>query len=128
MDKNKVTHTSSFTNNNWFKILIVAAFPLMCVTAIANLLQTAQKENDSRLMFHKDKDIIPFIEYHWESMTTMPRRVTLSWHDTVRISLIKIHTTTFQFFLDSDISSFAQRCWIFVHNRRKQRWAIFWTD
>lgn len=59
----------------------------MCVTAIANLLQTCQKENDQRMLFHKDKDIIPFIECHWESMTTMPRRVTLSWHATVSISL-----------------------------------------
>lgn len=76
----------------------------MCVTAIANLLQTAQKENDSRLMFHKDKDIIPFIEYHWESMTTMPRRVTLSWHDTVRLLLTKnvyIIITEFSFYLDT---------------------------
>ena len=55
----------------------------MCLTAIANLLQIAQKENDSRLLFHKDRDIIPFIENHWESMTTMSRRVTQSWHSTV---------------------------------------------
>lgn len=57
----------------------------MCVTAIANLLQICQKDNDYRTFFHKEKDIIPFIECHWESMTTMPRRVTQSWHATVSI-------------------------------------------
>lgn len=57
----------------------------MCVTAIANLLQICQKDNDHRTFFHKDKDIIPFIECHWESMTTMPRRVTQSWHATVSL-------------------------------------------
>lgn len=55
----------------------------MCITAIANLLQMYQKENEQRTLFHKDKDIIPFIDCHWESMTTMPRRVTQSWHATV---------------------------------------------
>lgn len=55
----------------------------MCMTAIANLLQTAQKDPEQRMLFHKDRDIIPFIECHWESMTTMPRRVTQSWHATV---------------------------------------------
>lgn len=57
----------------------------MCVTAIANLSQLAQKDPEQRMLFHKDRDIIPFIECHWESMTTMSRRVTQSWHGTVRI-------------------------------------------
>ena len=35
-------------------------------------------------MFSKERDIIPFIDSHWEGMTTMPRRVTQSWHLTVR--------------------------------------------
>ena len=66
--------------NHFFLLL---AFPQMCVTAIANLLQSCQKDSDHKIFFDKDKDIIPFIDCHWESMTTMPRRVTQSWHATV---------------------------------------------
>jgi Set1/Ash2 histone methyltransferase complex subunit ASH2 len=56
----------------------------MCITAIANLMQASIKEGNPRTMFSKDMDIIPFIEGHWEGMTTMSRRVTQSWHATVR--------------------------------------------
>lgn len=55
----------------------------MCVTAIANLMQASIKEGNPKTKFTKDKDIIPFIESHWEGMTTIPRRVTQSWHVTV---------------------------------------------
>ncbi|XP_033215489.1 set1/Ash2 histone methyltransferase complex subunit ASH2 isoform X2 [Belonocnema kinseyi] len=72
-----------------------APFPQMCVTAIANLLQICQKDNDYRTFFHKEKDIIPFIECHWESMTTMPRRVTQSWHATIHKALLKDVGTLF---------------------------------
>lgn len=51
----------------------------MCVTAIANMQQAALKEGKPRIIFSKDKEIIPFIEQYWEAMTTMPRRVTQSW-------------------------------------------------
>ncbi|XP_046613675.1 set1/Ash2 histone methyltransferase complex subunit ASH2 isoform X1 [Neodiprion virginianus] len=66
-----------------------APFPQMCATAIANLLQMSIKDREHRVVFHKDKDIIPFIECHWESMTTMPRRVTQSWHATIQRALLK---------------------------------------
>jgi len=56
----------------------------MCVTAIGNLMQASVKEGSPRTMFSKERDIIPFIDSHWEGMTTMPRRVTQSWHLTVR--------------------------------------------
>ncbi|XP_058798250.1 set1/Ash2 histone methyltransferase complex subunit ASH2 isoform X2 [Phymastichus coffea] len=72
-----------------------AQFPQMCVTAIANLMQICQKENNNRLLFHKDKDIIPFIEMHWESITTMPRRVTQSWHSRIFKALTKDLGTLF---------------------------------
>ncbi|XP_014210534.1 set1/Ash2 histone methyltransferase complex subunit ASH2 [Copidosoma floridanum] len=72
-----------------------AQFPQMCVTAIANLIQSCQKDNTNRTVFHKDRDIIPFIEYHWESMTTIPRRVTLSWHARIHKALIKDLGTLF---------------------------------
>lgn len=61
----------------------------MCVTAIANLQQLSAKEGANRVMFNKDKEIIPYIEYHWEALTTTSRRVTQSWHSTVTKTLIK---------------------------------------
>ncbi|KAG5869991.1 hypothetical protein JTB14_008147 [Gonioctena quinquepunctata] len=61
----------------------------MCVTAIANLQQSSFKEGTNRTMFSKDKEIIPYIEYHWEALTTTSRRVTQSWHITVTKTLVK---------------------------------------
>lgn len=61
----------------------------MCITALANLQQTSAKEGANRTMFSKDKEIIPYIEYHWEALTTTSRRVTQSWHVTVTKALIK---------------------------------------
>jgi len=52
----------------------------MCVTAVGNLMQASVKEGSPCTMFSKERDIIPFIDSHWEGMTTMPRRVTQSWH------------------------------------------------
>ncbi|XP_066259341.1 set1/Ash2 histone methyltransferase complex subunit ASH2 isoform X2 [Euwallacea similis] len=61
----------------------------MCVTAIANLQQLSAKEGSNKLLFNKEKEIIPYIEYHWEAITTTSRRVTQSWHSTVTKALIK---------------------------------------
>ncbi|KAL1506408.1 hypothetical protein ABEB36_005778 [Hypothenemus hampei] len=61
----------------------------MCVTAIANLQQTSSKDGTNRVLFNKEKEIIPYIEYHWEALTTTSRRVTQSWHATVTKALIK---------------------------------------
>ncbi|KAF2879201.1 hypothetical protein ILUMI_26956 [Ignelater luminosus] len=66
-----------------------AQIPQMCVTAIANLQQSSFKEGLNRTMFSKDKEIIPYIEYHWEALTTTARRVTQSWHSTVHRALVK---------------------------------------
>lgn len=52
----------------------------MCVTAIANLQQQAQKKGKLKYLFDKDEEVIPYMEQYWESMTTMPRRVTQSWY------------------------------------------------
>ncbi len=60
-------------------------FTQMCVTALANLTQASAKEGTNTKEFSKDKDIIPFFEMHWEALTTTTRRVTQSWHSTVRI-------------------------------------------
>lgn len=61
----------------------------MCITAIANLQQTSAKEGGNQTMFNKDKEIIPYIENHWEALTTTSRRVTQSWHSTVLRALQK---------------------------------------
>ncbi|KAF5303454.1 hypothetical protein FQA39_LY19024 [Lamprigera yunnana] len=68
---------------------VFAEIQQMCVTALANLQQGSFKEGINRTMFSKDKEIIPYIEYHWEALTTTARRVTQSWHTTVYRSLLK---------------------------------------
>ncbi|XP_045534808.1 set1/Ash2 histone methyltransferase complex subunit ASH2 isoform X1 [Papilio machaon] len=66
-----------------------APFPQMCLTAIANLQQESSKEGNNKMLFSKDREIIPYIDQYWEAMTTMPRRVTQSWYATVQRALIK---------------------------------------
>ena len=61
----------------------------MCITTIANLMQNSLKEGSSRQYFSRDREVITYIESHWEYMTTMPRRVTQSWHATVHKTLLK---------------------------------------
>ncbi|KPJ05990.1 Set1/Ash2 histone methyltransferase complex subunit ASH2 [Papilio machaon] len=51
-----------------------APFPQMCLTAIANLQQESSKEGNNKMLFSKDREIIPYIDQYWEAMTTMPRR------------------------------------------------------
>ncbi|CAH1407698.1 unnamed protein product [Nezara viridula] len=58
-------------------------FPQICITAIANLMQTSIKEGNPKIQFTKDKDIIPFIESHWEGITTFAKRVKQSMHSSV---------------------------------------------
>ncbi|XP_072396804.1 set1/Ash2 histone methyltransferase complex subunit ASH2 isoform X1 [Diabrotica undecimpunctata] len=61
----------------------------MCVTAVANLQHNSFREGTNRLLFNKEKEIIPYIDHHWEALTTTSRRVTQSWHLTVTKALIK---------------------------------------
>lgn len=61
----------------------------MCITAIANLMQNSIKEGSSRQYFSRDREIVPYIESHWEYMTSLPRRVTQSWHSTIHKTLLK---------------------------------------
>lgn len=74
-----------------------ATIPQMCMTAIANLQQTATKEGKPKVMFSKDRDIIPFMDHYWESMTTMSRRSTQSWYATVQRTLLKDINTLFAY-------------------------------
>lgn len=68
----------------------------MCVTTLANLHHAAQAKGKP-LLFAKDTEILPYLEQHWEAMTTMPRRVTQSWYTTVQKTLHKDVNTTFAF-------------------------------
>uniref|UniRef100_A0A8C4QHN1 Ash2 like, histone lysine methyltransferase complex subunit n=1 Tax=Eptatretus burgeri TaxID=7764 RepID=A0A8C4QHN1_EPTBU len=52
----------------------------MCVTTLANLTWRSRcKDNHPTTLFSKDKDIIPFIDQFWESLTTRPRPSKQTW-------------------------------------------------
>ncbi|KAK9507533.1 hypothetical protein O3M35_007369 [Rhynocoris fuscipes] len=72
-------------------------FPQICVTTIANLMQTSAKEGTPRTKFNKDRDIIPFIESHWEGMTTFARRVKQSMYSSVLRALVKETNVSFAY-------------------------------
>ena len=71
-----------------------ASIPQMCITALANLIQASIKEDKKKIMFNKDKEILPFIDNYWESMTTLPRKTTLTWFTTIHKNLAS-NTTIF---------------------------------
>lgn len=71
-----------------------ATIPQLCVSAVGNLMQATVKAGRKKEYFSKDSEIVPFIDRHWEGMTTNPRRVTQSWHATVSRTLSK-ETTLF---------------------------------
>lgn len=64
-------------------LLCILVFPQICITAMANLMQASIKEGSPRTQFSKDRDIIPFIESHWEGITTFAKRVKQSMHSSV---------------------------------------------
>ncbi|KAL5018512.1 hypothetical protein ScPMuIL_004234 [Solemya velum] len=66
-----------------------ASFSQICYTAIANLTHQAKQRGEENIMFSKDKDIIPYIDKQWENLTTLPRRIKLTWHTTVAKTLAK---------------------------------------
>lgn len=59
----------------------------MCITTIANLQWKAAKDGNPRHLFSKDKEIIPFIELYWESITTSARKPTTGWHASIQKAL-----------------------------------------
>uniref|UniRef100_T1H1W4 Set1/Ash2 histone methyltransferase complex subunit ASH2-like winged-helix domain-containing protein n=1 Tax=Megaselia scalaris TaxID=36166 RepID=T1H1W4_MEGSC len=69
----------------------------MCITAIANIQSLTYKDGNPKTLFSRDKEIIPFIEQNWESMTTMPRRSTQSWYATIHRVLQKDTPTIFAY-------------------------------
>ncbi|XP_025113604.1 set1/Ash2 histone methyltransferase complex subunit ASH2-like isoform X2 [Pomacea canaliculata] len=65
-----------------------ATFSQMCQQAIANLILQSANE-DGQTSFSKEMEIIPFIDKNWENLTTMNRRVKLTWHNTVSKTMTK---------------------------------------
>ncbi|XP_040202182.1 set1/Ash2 histone methyltransferase complex subunit ASH2 isoform X1 [Rana temporaria] len=62
----------------------------MCLTALANLTwQSRNKDEHPKTMFSKDKDIIPFIDKYWESLTTRQRPGKLSWPNSIVKTMTK---------------------------------------
>lgn len=66
----------------------------MCVTTIANLQRKTVKDGNPRYLFSKDKEIIPFIDSYWESITTLARKQTTGWYGTIQKTL-QTHTNIF---------------------------------
>lgn len=59
--------------------------------------QASVKDGNVRYTFSRDKEIIPYIDQYWDSITTMPRRVTQSWYSTVQRALLKDTQVLFTF-------------------------------
>ncbi|XP_069823193.1 set1/Ash2 histone methyltransferase complex subunit ASH2 [Dendropsophus ebraccatus] len=56
----------------------------MCLTTLANLTwQSRNRDEHPKTMFSKDKDIIPFIDKYWESLTTRQRPGKMSWPNSI---------------------------------------------
>ncbi|KAJ8319169.1 hypothetical protein KUTeg_004260 [Tegillarca granosa] len=65
------------------------SFSQICYTAVANLMNQSRMKGENKITFSKDKEIIPFIDKQWENLTTMPRRVKLTWHTTISKTMAK---------------------------------------
>lgn len=69
--------------------MLLSDFSQICVTALANLTYKSQQSGKPRAMFSRENDIIPYIDQQWEYLTTMPRRVKQTWHQTVHKTMSK---------------------------------------
>ncbi|CAD5214371.1 unnamed protein product [Bursaphelenchus xylophilus] len=71
-------------------------FSHMCLMALANMIVNKVKDthgedadladiikNSDPIYFDVDKEIIPFFEENWESLSPLPRRVKNTWHATI---------------------------------------------
>lgn len=55
----------------------------MCITAVGNLTHESIKKGVSKVYFSIDRDIIPFIDLHWDSITTTAKRTSQSRNSSV---------------------------------------------
>ncbi|XP_072165071.1 set1/Ash2 histone methyltransferase complex subunit ASH2-like [Diadema setosum] len=67
----------------------VANFRELCHCALANLLAKHKNDDPPKVLFSKEADLIPFIDTHWEQLTPMPRRTTVTWHGTIVKAMMK---------------------------------------
>ncbi|XP_030835126.1 set1/Ash2 histone methyltransferase complex subunit ASH2 isoform X1 [Strongylocentrotus purpuratus] len=67
----------------------VANFKELCQCALANLQAQHKTQDPPKTMFSKETDLIPFIDTHWEQLTPMPRRTTITWHGTIVKAMMK---------------------------------------
>jgi Set1/Ash2 histone methyltransferase complex subunit ASH2 len=65
----------------------------MCITTIANLQRKTEKDGVPRYLF-SIKEVIQFIESYWESITTLPRKQTNTWHSTI-LKTLQTHQSQF---------------------------------
>lgn len=64
-------------------------FTQICLSAIANLAQKSVAEGNPKTLFSRDKEIIPYVDKHWESLSTMQRRIKQTWHTTIHKTMLK---------------------------------------
>lgn len=65
----------------------------MCITTIANLQRKTEKDGAPRYFFSV-KEIIQFIDSYWESITTLARKNTTTWHSTI-VKTLQTHQSLF---------------------------------
>lgn len=70
-----------------------ATIPQMCITTLANLQRKAEKDGNPKFLFSKE-EIISFIEMYWESITTLARKQTNTWHFNI-IKTLQSHQNIF---------------------------------
>ncbi|KAM4035710.1 set1/Ash2 histone methyltransferase complex subunit ASH2 isoform 2-T2 [Anomaloglossus baeobatrachus] len=62
----------------------------MCLTTLANLTWHSRNQDEHpKTMFSKDKDIIPFIDKYWESLTTRQRPGKMTWPNSIVKTMTK---------------------------------------
>lgn len=86
------------------KTIIYLDFAHMCIMALGNMTYNHFKslcEKDSSYpdvnsacqrsskFFSLENEIVPFFESNWENLTSMPRRVKNTWHQTLQKTLSK---------------------------------------
>jgi Set1/Ash2 histone methyltransferase complex subunit ASH2 len=70
-----------------------ATIPQMCITTIANLQRKTEKDGTPRYFFSV-KEIIQFMDMYWESITTLARKQTNTWHSTI-VKTLQTHQNLF---------------------------------
>lgn len=78
----------------------------LCVTTMANLTQESITNGSSQVYFSLDKDILPFMDKHWDSLTMTARKVTQLRFSLVCIQqVLQINLVVYQNILFLNIGS-----------------------